>query len=373
YFLSCFLVEKTMRDDGSQSVVLVDDKYQIVEEVALFLNYLEKRGRSVNTIENYCRDMKEYYTWLNEEGLKFYEVNRRIMISWIDFINNEIGNKNEKSARTVNRYMATVSSFYNYFDSMGGYFEENPISKRNNDIYIKYNTKKFNHNDINVNLFRQKEKKKQNTQRLFRNEIDVLYNELSELTNNKGVNERNQLIFRILYETGCRIGEVLGLRIMDYSTPNPLDKVGFIQIKRHIPLYHKDHSIKTNERDIPVSIELIYAIDEYVINTRPYNEEIDTVFVSHSYSTLGKYLTRSAIEKVFQRLSKRAEMYCTPHMLRHTHGTELKEAGYEQFFISDRLGHSSVESTNKYMHVSFEAQAEVYERIILSRKGGILE
>src|SRR5699024_1036780 len=157
--------------------------------------------------------------------------------------------------------------------------------------------------------------------RLFRNEIDVLYNELSELTNNKGVNERNQLIFRILYETGCRIGEVLGLRIMDYRTPNQLvkvgfiqikmhipfynivysykmidktvlynvkilelkiienstqnqlNKVGFIQIKRHIPLYHKDHSIKTNERDIPVSIELIYAIDEYVINTRPYNEE----------------------------------------------------------------------------------------------------
>lgn len=42
--MSCFSVEKTIREDGSQSVVLVDDNYQIVEEVALFLNYLEKRG-----------------------------------------------------------------------------------------------------------------------------------------------------------------------------------------------------------------------------------------------------------------------------------------------------------------------------------------
>src|SRR5690625_3356553 len=203
-FLSCFLVEKTIRDDGGQSVVLVDEKFQIVEEVALFLNYLEKRGRSINTIENYCRDVKEYYTWLSQEGLKFYEVNKRIMISWIDFINTEVGNKREKSARTINRYLATIASFYNYFESIGGYLEENQISMKSNNINFNYITKKVDKNNVNVNLYRQKERKKRNTQRLFRNEIDVLYKELSELTNNNEVNERNQLIFRTLYETGCR-------------------------------------------------------------------------------------------------------------------------------------------------------------------------
>lgn len=206
--MSYFSVEKTIREDGSQSVVLVDDNYQIVEEVALFLNYLEKRGRSINTIENYCRDLKEYYTWLSKEELKFFEVSRRIMISWIDFINIEAGNKREKSARTVNRYIATIASFYNYFESIGGYLEENPISTDSNNINFKYNTKTFDKNNVNVNLYRQKERKKKNTQRLFRNEIDVLYKELSELTNNDEINERNQLIFRTLYETGCRIGEI---------------------------------------------------------------------------------------------------------------------------------------------------------------------
>lgn len=371
--MSCFLVEKTMRDDGSQSVVLVDDKYKIVEEVALFLNHLEKRGRSINTIENYCRDLKEYYTWLSKEELKFFEVSRRIMISWIEFINTEVGNKKEKSARTVNRYIATIASFYNYFESIGGYLEENPISIESNTINSEYRIKKYNKNNVNVNLYRQKERKKHKTQRLFRNEIDILYKELSEITDNCEINERNQLIFRTLYETGCRIGEILGLRIMDYSTPNPLDKVGFIKIKKHIPLYHKDHSIKTNERDIPVSMELIYAIDEYVINSRPYNERIETVFVSHSHSTLGNFLTRSAIEKIFQQLSNKTRINCTPHMLRHTHGTELKEVGYHQIYISDRLGHSSIESTNKYMHISFEAQSEAYEKIMLSRKDGTLK
>ena len=59
-------------------------------------------------------------------------------------------------------------------------------------------------------------------------------------------------IFRTLYETGFRIGEVLGLRVRDYSTPNPLDKVGTISIKRHYPLYHKDHSIKQMKEISPL-------------------------------------------------------------------------------------------------------------------------
>jgi len=162
----CFLVEKTVRDDGSQSVLLVDDKYQIVGEVVLFLNHLEKRGSSINTIENYCRDLKEYYIWLSKEELIFFEVSRRIMISWIDFINTEVGNKREKPARSVNRYIATIVSFYNYFENIGGYLEENPISMESNNINFEYNTKTFDKNNVNENLFRQKERKKQNTQRL---------------------------------------------------------------------------------------------------------------------------------------------------------------------------------------------------------------
>ncbi len=43
YFLSSYLVEKTLKSDQTQSVILVDSNYQIVEPVALFLEYLEKK------------------------------------------------------------------------------------------------------------------------------------------------------------------------------------------------------------------------------------------------------------------------------------------------------------------------------------------
>lgn len=42
-FLSSYLVEKTLKSDQIQSVILVDFNYQIVEPIALFLEYLEKR------------------------------------------------------------------------------------------------------------------------------------------------------------------------------------------------------------------------------------------------------------------------------------------------------------------------------------------
>lgn len=368
--MSKYYVERTLKKDGSQSIVLVDKNYKIVKPVALFLDYLEKRGMAFNTIENYCRDLKEYFTWLSNEQLKFYEVNKRTMIGWVDYINNQVGNKEVKSARTVNRYLATIASFYNYFERFEGYIEENPVTAKLESNYFTQQIRRINKDTTNANLFRRKERKKVNTQRLFRNEIDLLYAGMSKLTGCKDINFRNQLIFRVLYETGCRIGEVLGLRIKDYSTPDPVDNIGFVFVRRHYPKYHNDHSIKTNERKIPVSMDLIYAIEDYVINVRPFKEAIETIFVNHAYATKGNFMTRSAVEKIFSKLSKEVDIKCTPHMLRHTHGTELRESGYNQIYISNRLGHSSIESTNKYMHISFEAQAEAYERFMTKRNGG---
>ena len=91
-----YKIEKTIRSNGEKSIVLVNEDYKIVEEVVLFLNYIEKKGNALNTIDSYCRDLKEFYNWLDKEGLKFYEVSKRTMISWIDYVHNAVGNKKQK-------------------------------------------------------------------------------------------------------------------------------------------------------------------------------------------------------------------------------------------------------------------------------------
>lgn len=362
-----YFIEKTLKSDGTHSVILVDSNYQIIESVAIFLEYLERKGYSINTIENYCRGLKEYFSWLKKEDLEFYEVTRRDMFSWIDYIESEAGKKMKKSAKTINNYLAIIGAFYNYFETIGG-FIENPVLVNQDQINHYIKNYKVSKKQVNVNYFRKKETNMKNTKRLFRNQIDILYKSIEILTKNDSVNVRNKLLFRILYETGCRIGEILNLRIRDYSEPNPVEEIGTIYIRQHFPLYHNDHKLKTNERDIPVSMDLIYAIDDYVCNVRPQLGEIDTIFVNHSSSSLGKYMVRSSVEDIFSKLSDLTGIKCTPHTLRHTHGTELKESGYSEIYIMDRLGHNSMESTNQYMHLSYEAQAEAYYRFLEKRR-----
>lgn len=329
YFLSLYIMEKTLRNNGTQSVILVNSNYEIVEPVALYLEYLERKGNSLNTIENYCRGLKEYFSWLDHEEMKFYEVSKRDMLSWIEFIELNDGRKQKKSARTINTYLAIIGSFYDYFEGMGGYIE-NPIKATQSPTNSYWKTSKITKDQVGINFFKRKETKKKNTKRLFQNEVDSLYRVIAELSNDESVNVSNKLLFRILYETGCRISEVLGLRISDFSQPNPVEEVGTIYIRKRNPLYHKGHSIKTNERDIPVSMDSIYAVDDYLCTVRPQKGRIDTMFVNHSKSSTGKYMIRSSIENIFINLSNTSKVRCTPHMLRHTHGTELKESGYSE-------------------------------------------
>lgn len=366
-FLSLFIVEKVLKEDGTDSVVLVDQDYQIVESVALYLEYLDIKGYSKNTIENYCRTLKEYFSWLQKEKLKFYEVRRRDMFSWIEYIDLEAGRKQKKSARTVNTYLSVIASFYDFFDGVGGYID-NPVKLKSKQKNIYFNTFKVKSKELSVNFFKRKETKRKNNKRLFRNEIDLLYKGIEQIGQEESVIQRNKLLFRFLYETGCRIGEALGLRINDFSQPNPNEEIGAITIRKHDPLYHKDHSIKTNERDIPVSMDLIYAMDDYLCNYRPQRNEINTLFVAHGSSSTGDYLIRRSVEEVFMNLSELVGIKCTPHMLRHTHGTELKESGYSEVYIMDRLGHNSQESMNQYMHLSFESQAEAFYRFLQKRE-----
>lgn len=362
-----YFIEKTLNNEGRWSVILVNSKYEIVEEVALFLNYLEIKQLSINTINNYCQDLKVLFNWLEERNMNFYEVKKRDIISLITFIQ-DFGKNKVKSPTTINRYLASYTSFYRYYEGIGGHIMENPLTIKNSGSFNRYSISKHKTNASELSFFRQKETKRTNNKRLLPDKIQVLFQSIEKITNDESVLVRKKLLFRLLYETGLRIGECLGLRIKDYSEPTPYEEIGYIYIVRY-PIYHKDHSIKTNERNIPVSMDLIYEIDGYICDVRPQTNEYDTIFVNHRGVTKGKFMIRDTVGKEFRELSEYTNIRCTPHTLRHTHGTELSESGYNQEYIRSRLGHASIESTSIYMHISLESQTNAYEKFMSTRKG----
>lgn len=348
---------------------------KIISEVLEFTNTLEKKGLSPNTVKSYLEDLKVFYLWLEKENLRFYEVKPSDIPNFIEFLDNR-NISGRVSPATLNRYLATISSFFRFFEAVGGYIEESPLVKVKGHYtiekrgYLKHVTRNWDKN-LN-NYFRRKVRKKVDRKFLQLDTLQIYYKTISKIwSNDESLIFRNQLIFRLLYETGYRVSELLHLKINDFDYPEPSSTVGNIYlIERNEKSL--DRQLKTGERTTPVSNTLLQAIDDYVLYHRPHIEGVDYIFVSHSKANYGHPLTRNAIESFFNEISLHSGVKyfkLTPHALRHTHASELQNLGVDINVIKNRLGHSSIETTSQYAKPSVETLVKAHERY-LHQKGG---
>lgn len=362
-------VEKTQT-----SVVLADSNMMIIPEVLDFTNALENRGLSPNTIRSYINDLKVFYEWLEHEEIKFYEVRPTDIVSFIEYIDDRkiIG---KVSPATLNRYLATLSSFFRHFEVVGGFVEESPLVKvrgyvpTKNRGYLRHVTKNWDKGLYSY--FRRKQKKKNDRKRLYPNTVKKYYKASEKIwRNNESLMVRNKLIFRLLYETGYRVSELLHLRINDFDYAEPTEKTGNIYlIERANELI--DRQLKSGERTTPVSVKLLQALDDYILYHRPNKEKVDYIFVSHSRNNLGEPIGRSSVEEMLNKIQLESGIdyfRLTPHSLRHTHASELQDIGVDVNIIKERLGHASIETTAKYAKPSIETLTKVHERYLESKR-----
>jgi integrase/recombinase XerD len=365
-------IEKTLT-----SVVLVDSKMCIIPEVLEFANTLKIQGRSVNTIRSYLNDLKVFYEWLEIEDLKFYELKPEYIPSFIEYVDAKHVT-GRVSPPTLDRYLAAISSFYRHFEVMGGVVVASPLVKvkgykpEGNRGYLRHVRswdKELTH------FFKRKKRRKIDRKRLSDETIKKFYRTIDELWNHdEPLKKRNKLIFKILYETGMRIGELLHLRVNDFDYPDPFKKTGNIYLieRENEP---SDRQLKTGERTIPVSSSLLSEIDDYVMYHRPYKDEVEYLFVSHDRANLGEPISRTAVEKWFRNVKEVSgvkEYHCTPHALRHTHGGNLTDMGVDLSIIAERLGHSLLATTAKYSKPSLETLTKQHERYLKSKEGGVI-
>ena len=157
---------------------------------------------------------------------------------------------------------------------------------------------------------------------------------------------RNRLLMELLYCTGMRRSELIGLKIadVDFST-NQLKVLG-----------------KGNkERLIPMARHLVRLIEEYLMEREQLAESAENkgfllltdkgrpLNADFVYRLVKKYL--SAVTTLEQR---------SPHVLRHTFATHLSNSGADLNAIKELLGHSSLAATQVYMHNSIKKLKKVY-------------
>jgi len=161
---------------------------------------------------------------------------------------------------------------------------------------------------------------------------------------------RNRALLELLYSTGSRISEAVGLDVDDIDTQ-----------ARSVLLRGKGGK----QRLVPVGRPAVQALDAYLVRGRPElarrglgTSAAPAIFLN----ARGGRLSRQSAWQVLQDAAERAGVTSgvSPHMLRHSFATHLLEGGADVRVVQELLGHASVTTTQIYTLVTVHALREVW-------------
>ncbi len=285
---------------------------EYVEQFAYFMD--NTKHKSVNTIQSYKRDVNQYITFLNSNGITdITKTTKSTILTYLMNLQNQ-----GKASSTVSRTLASLRSFYFFVTQNGA-----------------------NMSDPTLNLEAPHVEKKL-PQVLSTREVDLLLNQPSD-SEPKGI--RDKAMLELLYATGIRVSELIDLKINDVNL-----NLGFIVCKSG-----------KKERIIPIGNIARIAIENYIENARhlmiaSFDEKL--LFVNCN----GSGLSRQGFWKIIKNYGRQANIHTdiTPHTLRHSFAAHLLENGADLKSIQEMLGHSDISSTQIYSHLMKSKIKDVY-------------
>ncbi|MCI7306460.1 MAG: site-specific tyrosine recombinase XerD [Trueperella sp.] len=157
---------------------------------------------------------------------------------------------------------------------------------------------------------------------------------------------RDRALVEVLYGTGARIAEAVGLTADDVD----LDSAT-------IRLFGKGRK----ERILPLGQYAIAALEAYLVRGRPALAAKGTGTASLFLNTRGKPLTRQSAWTAIKAIAQRAGIEgVSPHTFRHSFATHLLQGGADVRIVQEMLGHSSVTTTQIYTKVTTQTMRETY-------------
>jgi integrase/recombinase XerD len=148
---------------------------------------------------------------------------------------------------------------------------------------------------------------------------------------------RDRAMLEVLYASGLRAGEIVGLRLENYMREEKLLRV---------------IGKGNRERIMPVGTKAVEALDRWLSGGRPLLVKAKTggeIFLGEH----GRKLTTARVWQIVQEMAKLAglEKKIWPHLLRHSFATHLLSHGADLRAIQEMLGHASLATTQVYTHV----------------------
>ncbi len=276
-----------------------------------FIEYLRViKKDSVNTLGSYKGDLLELYDFYND----YLNINRDDVSNYLEYLYSRGLNRN-----SISRKLSAIRSFYNYLVSEGV---------------------------ISVNLFKEvsNPKKREGLPKYVKdNDLEVMFNSFDM---DKCLDQRNRLVLEMLYATGVRVSELVNIKLKDINKYDNTIKILGKGSKERMVIYG---SFCEDVLDI-------YLSDGRKVLDKDNSEYL---FLNKNGGKLSDRYVREIINNVVRKCE--IDYHISPHTLRHTFATDMLNAGADLVSVKEMLGHSSLNTTSIYTHVSNEHIKNVYE------------
>jgi integrase/recombinase XerD len=290
---------------------------EISPAITSFLTHVRiEKGLSANTVAAYRRDLLKFEAFAKKRKLSLEAVRRDDLV---DFLSSLYHQKLE--SRTVARHLVTLRNFFRFVQIKEMITEdpslnlESPKIRRSLPGYLRLE------------------------------EVEKLLAQPDEKT---PIGLRDRAMLEVLYSSGLRVSELIGLRVMD------LDRsAGCL---RCIGKGDK-------ERIVPIGKKATALVERYLREARPKLLGKGTNSTALFINRRGGSFSRVGVWKILSAYGRQAglRVALTPHMLRHSFATHLLERGADLRSVQLMLGHSDISTTQIYTHVVEERLKQIYK------------
>ena len=286
-----------------------------------FLNHLQiERGLAANSIAAYRRDLAKFQSFL--QNLALHEVTPEIIN---DF---ETSLREMKLAvASINRIDSTLRSFFKHLQQEYGYADptlEIAPSKSARRLPKALTIKQI------VSM------------------IDAAYREGDSIT------LRDQAILELLYSSGARVSELIGININDLTTVQTADgEITTLKLRGK----------GSKERIVPLGSFATKAISDYVVRIRPaLSSKSSKPSAALFLNSRGGRISRQSAWQMVLDSAKAAGVteHVSPHVFRHSYATHLLDGGADIRVVQELLGHASVTTTQIYTLITIDKVRETY-------------
>ncbi len=277
-------------------------------QVDKFLFFLKvELNYSELTIKSYQLDLTDFFEYIESKKINYLTITNHDVRGYLKYLDS----CNLKNS-TISRRISTLRTFYNYL------VDENIVE---NNVF---------HNVKNPKL----EKKLPNY--LNYNEMEELLESI-DISTTEGLEKR--LLIEMFYSTGCRVSEMINVKINDIDFTNKTIRIMGKGSKERI-VYFGDYASKYLDNYLSK-----VKCDKYLFTNKK-----------------GEKLTINEVEQIVKDIMKHISIktHVTPHTLRHTFATHLLNNGADIKTVQELLGHANLSTTGIYTHVSSDRLKDIY-------------